>query len=92
MQLGRQGVEVDLVAEAGVERLDRAGGVVAAPVEAPVHGLLDAAADRLEQGGHRQGGGGHCQARGALPDRAQQLAEGENEAAITEAKHDGEVA
>ena len=40
-------------------------GVVAAPVEAAVDRLLDAAAGRLEHRGHGQGGGGHGQA-GAL--------------------------
>jgi hypothetical protein len=43
----------------------KASMVRAAPVEAAVHGGLDAAAGRLEGGGHGQGGGGHGQA-GAL--------------------------
>src|SRR5829696_864081 len=47
-QLGRQGVQVDLVAQPGAERLDRSGSVVAAPVEAPVHGLLGATAGWLD--------------------------------------------
>jgi hypothetical protein len=54
-QLAAEGVEVDLVAQAGGERLDGLDGVVLAAVEAPVHDLLDAAAGRLEQGGHGQG-------------------------------------
>ena len=36
-----QGVQVDLVAQAGRERLHGAGGVVAAAVEAPVDQVLD---------------------------------------------------
>src|SRR5829696_4508084 len=55
-QLGREGVQVDLLVQLAAERLDGGGGVVAAPVEAPVDGLLDPAAGRLEQGGHGQGG------------------------------------
>jgi len=35
-----RGVQVGLPAQPGAERLDCAGGVVAAAVEAPVHGLL----------------------------------------------------
>jgi len=34
-QLGRERVRVDLIAQAGAERLDRASGVKAATVEAP---------------------------------------------------------
>ena len=49
-----QGVQVDLVAQPGPEGLDEAGGVVAAPVEAAVDLVLDAAAQGLEQGGHGQ--------------------------------------
>jgi hypothetical protein len=55
-QLGGQGVQVDLVAQAGREPLDGAGGVVAAAVEAPVDQVLDAAPGGLEQRGHGQGG------------------------------------
>jgi hypothetical protein len=55
-QLGPQGVQVDLVPQAGAEGGDGLGGVVAAPVEAAVHGGLDAAAGRLEQRRHGQGG------------------------------------
>jgi hypothetical protein len=47
-----EGVEVDLVAQVGGERLDGLGGVVLAAVEAPVNRGLDAPAGRLEQGGH----------------------------------------
>ena len=44
-----KGVQVDLVAQAGRERLDGAGGVVAASVEAPVDQVLDPAAQRRER-------------------------------------------
>jgi hypothetical protein len=50
-QLGRQRVQVELLAQARAEGLDGPGRVVAAPVEASVHGVLDAAAGRLEHGG-----------------------------------------
>lgn len=52
-------VEIDLVAQAGVERLERSGGVVAAPVEAPVDERLDAGTGRTEErrnGESRAGG------------------------------------
>jgi hypothetical protein len=42
-ELGRERVEVHVVAQAAAERLDRLGHVVAAPIEAPVHHRLDAA-------------------------------------------------
>jgi len=66
-QLSREGVEVDLVAEATAECLDRSGCVVAAPVEAPVHSGLDAATDGPEDRGRGQGGGGHQPARRVRP-------------------------
>src|SRR5215211_6551540 len=46
-QVGGEGAEVDLVAQAGAECADRLGGVVLAPVEAAVDRLLDAVAGRL---------------------------------------------
>jgi hypothetical protein len=55
-QLGREGVKVDRLAQPGAQRRDGPGGVVAAPIEAPVHRLLDAAAGRLEQRGSRHPG------------------------------------
>jgi hypothetical protein len=69
-QLGGEAVQVDLLAQPGAEPRDRLAGVVAAPVEAPVHRPLDAPAGRLEQGGHRQGRAGHH--HGRVP--AEQLA------------------
>jgi hypothetical protein len=44
--------------------------VVAAAVEAPVNHALDAAASRLEQGGHGQRGAGHHPARRLAADAA----------------------
>jgi hypothetical protein len=64
-------LQVDLLVQPLAEPLDRLGGVVAAPVEPLVDRGLEAAAGRLEQRPHRQGRGGHDQARV----RAQQLAE-----------------
>ena len=58
-QLTAEGVEVDLIAQAGRERLDGLGGVVLAAVEAPIHHRLDAAAGRLEQRRHGQGSAGN---------------------------------
>jgi hypothetical protein len=48
-ELVGQGVQVELLAQAGGEPLDGGRGIVAAPVEPSVHDRLDAAADRLEQ-------------------------------------------
>jgi hypothetical protein len=62
--------------------------VRAAPVEAAVHGGLDAAAGRLEGGGHGQGGRGHGQA-GAL---GQQPAQAEHDGGVAQAEQDGEQA
>ena len=62
-QLGREGVQVDLVAEAGAERLDGLGRVVAAPVEAPVHHRLNTVTDGPEDRGRGQGAGSHQPAR-----------------------------
>jgi hypothetical protein len=67
-QLGRQRVQVDLVAEQGAEPLGGPNRVVLAPVEAEVDRLLDATAGRLEQGGHGQGRPGHRPARRPGPD------------------------
>ena len=68
-QLGGEGIEIELVPQAGGERLDDLCRVVATAVEAAVNRLLDAAAGRLEQGGHGQGGAGDGPARrlGANP-------------------------
>src|SRR6266536_6158070 len=74
-QLAGQGVQVDLLAQPGAEPLDGLGGVVAAPVEAPVDRLLDAVAGRLERRGHGQGGAGHSQAGAS----AQELAKPEDD-------------
>src|SRR5215216_1450459 len=80
-QLGGEGVKVELVAQTGAEGLDGLGRVVAAAVEAAIHDRLDAAAGRLEQGGHGQGGAGYGQGR--FPsDRVEELAQ---------AKHPSEV-
>jgi hypothetical protein len=66
--LGGKGIEVDLVAQAGGERLDGLGRVVLAPVEAAVNRGLDATAGWLEQGGGGQGGAGHRpELGGSLP-------------------------
>jgi hypothetical protein len=43
-QLGMECVQVDLVSQPHRERLHGAGGVIAAPVEAPVDPVLDSAA------------------------------------------------
>src|SRR5512132_474477 len=62
-QLPGEGIEVDLVAQPGAERLDGLGRVVLTPVEAAVNSSLDATPSRLEQGGHGQGDAGHRPAR-----------------------------
>ena len=48
-QLVAERVEVDLVAQLRAEALQRAGGVVLAPVEAAVDGRLDAMAGGAEE-------------------------------------------
>jgi hypothetical protein len=70
-QLSRHGVQIDLVPQPGPKRLDHLGGVVATPVEPSVHGLLDAAAGRVEQCGHGQGRGGNHDARALREEPAQ---------------------
>src|SRR4029453_4231600 len=57
-QLGREGVQVDLLVQPAAERLDGGGGVMAAAVEAPVDQVLDPAAQRLGGGRGRPGGSG----------------------------------
>jgi hypothetical protein len=74
VQLGRERVQVDLVAESVTERLDGLGGVVAA-VEASVDRLLDAAASRLDQSGHGQGGAGDDPAGRLVRNPTKQLPE-----------------
>jgi hypothetical protein len=81
-QLGREGVEVDLVAQAGRERLDGLGRVVAAPVEAPVNRPLNATAGRLEQRSGGQGGASDRPARRLGADPAEQLAEDQDDTAV----------
>ena len=58
-QLGRQGVQVNLVPQPDAERLDRPDGIERR-LKPPIHDLLDGTAGRLEQGGHGQGGASHC--------------------------------
>ena len=65
-----QRVELDLVAQPRAEGLDGAGGVVAAPVEAPVDERLDARARRPEQRRHRERRAGDGEV-GLLGERAQ---------------------
>src|SRR5215213_6871637 len=60
-QLAVQGVQVHLVAEAGREPLDGAGGVVAAAVEAPVDQGLDPGCPAARS---------RCRTRGCSPPRA----------------------
>ena len=63
-QLVAERVEVDLVAQARAEALERPCGVVLAAVEAPVDAGLDAAAGRLEErrDGERRDGDGQAAA------------------------------
>jgi hypothetical protein len=85
-QLGRQGVQLDLLAQPGAEPRDRLGGVVAASVEASIHCRLDPAAGRLEHRRDRQRGDRHDQA-GVT---AQQLAEAEDHAGVAADEQHGE--
>jgi hypothetical protein len=89
-EFGRDRVQVDLIAQAGAECLDGLSRVVPAAVEAPIHRLLDAAAGRLEQGRHGQGGGGHNPGGRILAQTSEQLAEGEHDAGVDDGQQDGE--
>jgi len=76
-----------VVPQPGRERLDGAGGVVVAAVEAAVHGPLDPAAQRLEQCRHHQCGRGHDQA-GRAPPGADRLAEDQHAERVGAAQDD----
>jgi hypothetical protein len=89
-QLGRQRVQVDLVAEAGAERLDGPGGVVAAPVEATIYTVLDAAAGWLEQRGHGESGAGDRPTRRLIADASEELSKDEDGDGVDAAEQDGE--
>src|SRR5919112_5041451 len=54
-----QGVEIRLVPELARENLQRLYSIVGPTVEAAVDEALDAAPQRVEQGGYRQGGSHH---------------------------------
>jgi hypothetical protein len=66
-ELGGEGVEVDLLVQAGGERLDGGGGVVLASVEAAVNRLLDAAPGRSEHCARRQRRAATSQLGGPVP-------------------------
>ena len=80
-----KGVQVDLLAQADAERRDGPGGVVAAAVEAPVDGVLDAAAGRLDRCGDRQGRASDHQA--GVP--AQELTQSQDHRGVAEPQDDG---
>jgi hypothetical protein len=90
---GRQRVQVDLVAQADAERLDRLGGVVLAAVEPPIHNrLLDAAAGRLEQRRHGQGRAGHRPARRTPTHPTESLPKDPDRPSVDQPKKGGEQA
>jgi hypothetical protein len=64
------------------------GRVVTAPVEAAVHGLLDAAAGRLEHPGYRQCRNRHRQARPS----AEQLTKAQDHQGVATTQQQGEQA
>jgi hypothetical protein len=70
-QLAVESVQVHLVPQPGREPIHGPDRVIATAVETAVDQVLDPAAQRLEQGGRGQGGGGHGQAarpaRGETP-------------------------
>ena len=53
------GIHVDRVLQSSGEGRNDLVGVVTGPVEPAIHHALDAAAQRIEQGGGGQGGGSH---------------------------------
>src|SRR5215208_2056030 len=61
-QLAVESVQVHLVPQPGREPIHGPDRVIATAVETAVDQVLDPAAQRLEQGGRGQGGGGHGQA------------------------------
>ena len=77
-----QRIKIDLVAEPGTERLDRPCRVVLAPVEAAIYDGLDALSDRLEQGGHGEGGAGDGPTRRPVPHLTEELAEDQDGADV----------
>jgi hypothetical protein len=91
-QLGRQGVQINLVAEADAEGLHRRGRVVPAAVKAPVDHCLRAASGRLEQGRHDQGRPSHHPARRVAAHPAEQLPQHQHRAAVDGAQEGAERA
>src|SRR5918995_1388017 len=85
-----QGVEICLVSKLGRECLQRLHRIVLPAVEAAVDKALDAAPQRVEQGGYRQSGGHHHE-RGSLAGKSAegQLAQG-NAAKVQDRQHRGE--
>jgi hypothetical protein len=88
-QLDRERVQVHLLAQPRAEGFHSPSGVVAAPVEAPIHRGLDAAPGRPEDRGRGQGGAGDQPARRARADTGHQQ-EQQRSSRIAQAEDCGE--
>src|SRR5215212_1010528 len=89
-EIAAQGVEVRLVSELGREALQRLPRVVLAAVEASINERLDAAPQRVEQGGYRQGGGHHHELGFLAGQSAEEQLEHEDAAEVEAREHRGE--
>src|SRR5918997_1115079 len=85
-----QGVEIRLVPKLGREGLQRLYRIVLPPVEAAVDKALDAAPQRVEQGGYRQGGGHHHELGSLAAQSAEEQLEQHNAAEVEHREHHGE--
>src|SRR5215218_473664 len=85
-----QGVEVRLVSELGREALQRLYRIVLPTVEAAVDKALDAAPQRVEQGGYRQGGGHYYELGSLAGQSAEEQLEHDDAAEVEAREHRGE--
>src|SRR5215208_290266 len=89
-ELASSGVEVRLVSELGREALQRLYRIVLPTVEAAVDETLDAAPQRVEQGGYRQGGGHHHELGTLAGQSAEEQLEHDDAAEVDAREHRGE--
>src|SRR5215203_204630 len=85
-----QGVEIRLVSELGREALQRLYRIVLPTVEAAVDKALDAAPQRVEQGGYRQGGGHYYELGSLAGHSAEEQLEHDDAAEVEAREHRGE--
>src|SRR5918995_775770 len=85
-----QGVEICLVSKLGRECLQRLHRIVLPAVEAAVDKALDAAPQRVEQGGYRQSGGHHHELGSLAGQSAEEQLEHDDAAEVQDRQHRGE--